>query len=138
MTKAASATSDTASQYLYYLWKFRIDCPDSWSYYKEHAESIIGQISSGEDVLLSLETGDVVDRITIAACGTSYYAGMVGKYYFEQFASLPSEIEQAAEMVIKKTRSALVLNKPAGLATQGGKVGASARFGIALRPDVLS
>ena len=31
-----------------------------------------------------------------------------------------AEIEQAHEMVIAKTKSALVLNKPAGLATQGG------------------
>jgi len=38
-----------------------------------------------------------INRITIAACGTSYYAGMVGKYCFEDFAGLPSEIEQAAE-----------------------------------------
>lgn len=32
----------------------------------------------------------------------------------------PAEIEQAAGMVIEKTKSALVLNKPPGLATQGG------------------
>jgi len=38
-----------------------------------------------------------IDRISIAACGTSFYAGMVGKYYFEDFASIPTEIEQAAE-----------------------------------------
>ncbi len=31
-----------------------------------------------------------------------------------------AEIEQAAKMVIQKTKSALVLNKPPGLATQGG------------------
>ena len=38
-----------------------------------------------------------IDRISIAACGTSLYAGMVGKNYFEEFASIPSEIQQAAE-----------------------------------------
>ncbi len=38
-----------------------------------------------------------IDRIAIAACGTSYHAGMVGKYFFEEFASIPTEIEQAAE-----------------------------------------
>lgn len=32
----------------------------------------------------------------------------------------PAEIEQATGMVIEKTKSALVLNKPPGLATQGG------------------
>lgn len=38
-----------------------------------------------------------VDRIAIAACGTSYHAGMVGKYFFEDFASISTEIQQAAE-----------------------------------------
>ncbi len=38
-----------------------------------------------------------IDRITIAACGTSMYAGMVGKYLFEDFASIPSDVVQAAE-----------------------------------------
>lgn len=38
-----------------------------------------------------------IDRIAIAACGTSYYAGMAGKYFFEDFAGIPAEIEQAAE-----------------------------------------
>lgn len=38
-----------------------------------------------------------IERIVMAACGTSYYAGMVGKYLFEDFAGLPSDIQQAAE-----------------------------------------
>ncbi len=38
-----------------------------------------------------------INRISIAACGTSYYAGMVGKYFFEDLAGLPADIEQAAE-----------------------------------------
>ncbi|MCA1809992.1 MAG: glutamine--fructose-6-phosphate transaminase (isomerizing) [Lentisphaerae bacterium] len=38
-----------------------------------------------------------VSRIIIAACGTSYFAGMVGKYHFESLADLPTEVEQAAE-----------------------------------------
>lgn len=38
-----------------------------------------------------------IDRIVIAACGTSFYAGMVGKYLFEDFAALPSDVQQAAE-----------------------------------------
>jgi glucosamine--fructose-6-phosphate aminotransferase (isomerizing) len=38
-----------------------------------------------------------INRIVIAACGTSYYAGTVGKYYFEDFAGIPAEVTQAAE-----------------------------------------
>ena len=38
-----------------------------------------------------------INRITIVACGTSYYAGMVAKYWFEQFARLPVDIDVASE-----------------------------------------
>jgi glucosamine--fructose-6-phosphate aminotransferase (isomerizing) len=38
-----------------------------------------------------------LDRISISACGTAYYAGIVGKYWFERFARLPVEIDVASE-----------------------------------------
>ena len=38
-----------------------------------------------------------VDRITMVACGTAYYACMVAKYWFEQVARLPVEIDVASE-----------------------------------------
>jgi glucosamine--fructose-6-phosphate aminotransferase (isomerizing) len=36
-------------------------------------------------------------RISIAACGTAYYAAMVAKYWFERFAHLPVEVDIASE-----------------------------------------
>src|SRR3989304_7287448 len=36
-------------------------------------------------------------RVSIAACGRAYYAGLVGKYWFEQLARLPVEIDIASE-----------------------------------------
>jgi glucosamine--fructose-6-phosphate aminotransferase (isomerizing) len=38
-----------------------------------------------------------LERISISACGTAYYAGLVGKYWFERFARLPVEIDVASE-----------------------------------------
>ncbi len=38
-----------------------------------------------------------VPRLTISACGTAYYAGLVAKYWFEQVARLPVEIDVASE-----------------------------------------
>ncbi len=38
-----------------------------------------------------------IDRITIVACGTSYYAAMVAKYWFESFARVPVDIDFASE-----------------------------------------
>ncbi len=38
-----------------------------------------------------------VDRIAASACGTAYYAGLVGKYWFEHIARLPVDIDVASE-----------------------------------------
>ncbi len=38
-----------------------------------------------------------VDRIVIAACGTSWHAGLVGEYLIEEFAHVPVEVEYASE-----------------------------------------
>jgi glucosamine--fructose-6-phosphate aminotransferase (isomerizing) len=50
---------------------------------------------------VSLPTEDFdlssVRRVTIVACGTSFYAGMVAKYWFEQFARVPVDIDVASE-----------------------------------------
>ncbi|MCB1473442.1 MAG: isomerizing glutamine--fructose-6-phosphate transaminase, partial [Rhodobiaceae bacterium] len=37
-----------------------------------------------------------LDRITITACGTAYYAGLVAKYWFEQYARIPVDIDVAS------------------------------------------
>jgi glucosamine--fructose-6-phosphate aminotransferase (isomerizing) len=36
-------------------------------------------------------------RVSIAACGTAYYAGMVAQYWFERFARLPVQVDIASE-----------------------------------------
>jgi glucosamine--fructose-6-phosphate aminotransferase (isomerizing) len=36
-------------------------------------------------------------RVSISACGTAFYAGLVAKYWFERFAKLPIEIDIASE-----------------------------------------
>jgi glutamine---fructose-6-phosphate transaminase (isomerizing) len=36
-------------------------------------------------------------RVSIAACGTAYYAGMVARYWFERLAHLPVEVDIASE-----------------------------------------
>jgi glutamine---fructose-6-phosphate transaminase (isomerizing) len=38
-----------------------------------------------------------VPRVSISACGTAYYAGMVAKYWIEKLARIPVEIDVASE-----------------------------------------
>ncbi len=53
-----------------------------------------GKISIPADVLNAITKSP---RITLIACGTAYYACMVAKYWFEQIARIPCEIDVASE-----------------------------------------
>ena len=48
---------------------------------------------------LNMSLGELrsIDRIVIAACGTSWHAALVGEYLLEEFAHLPTEVEYASE-----------------------------------------
>lgn len=67
------------------------------------ANTIRGRLdySSGNAILsgLNLTPKDLagISRIVVAACGTSLHAGMLGKYFFEDLADIPTDVEQAAE-----------------------------------------
>ncbi|HEX3568951.1 MAG TPA: glutamine--fructose-6-phosphate transaminase (isomerizing) [Candidatus Saccharimonadales bacterium] len=53
-----------------------------------------------------------VERIVIVACGTSYYAGLVGEYLIEELAGIPVEVQYASEFKYRTepmTRSTAVL-----------------------------
>ncbi len=53
-----------------------------------------------------------IDRIIIVACGTSYYAGMVGEYLIEEIAGIPVEVQLASEFKYRKeplSRSTAIL-----------------------------
>ena len=66
------------------------------------AETITGRLSSVDRVDLSeLGLSDEfvagLRRIVIVACGTSYHAGLVGRYAIEQWARIPVEMDVASE-----------------------------------------
>jgi glucosamine--fructose-6-phosphate aminotransferase (isomerizing) len=54
---------------------------------------------------------DGIDSINIIACGTSYYAGLVGKYLIEQLTEIPVNVELSSEYRYFGTRkkSSLVI-----------------------------
>jgi glutamine---fructose-6-phosphate transaminase (isomerizing) len=66
------------------------------------AETIADRLSREDgvdlsDVELSDELLRDVERIVIVACGTSYHAGLVGRYAIEQWARVPVEMDVASE-----------------------------------------
>lgn len=40
---------------------------------------------------------DSISRVSMSACGTAYYAGVIGKYWFEKYARLGVDIDVASE-----------------------------------------
>jgi glucosamine--fructose-6-phosphate aminotransferase (isomerizing) len=53
-----------------------------------------GQITFPDEVMAALKDAP---RITLIACGTAYYAAAVAKYWFEQIARIPVELDVASE-----------------------------------------
>ncbi|HUG46054.1 MAG TPA: glutamine--fructose-6-phosphate transaminase (isomerizing) [Sphingomicrobium sp.] len=69
-----------------------------------------------------------IERLTIVACGTSYYAGLVAKYWIEQFARVPVDIDVASEF---RYRNPVL--EPGGLALFVSQSGETADTLAALR-----
>jgi glucosamine--fructose-6-phosphate aminotransferase (isomerizing) len=66
------------------------------------AETITDRLPGSDGVDLSdVDLGDdflrAVNRIVIVACGTSYHAGLVGRYAIEEWARVPVEMDIASE-----------------------------------------
>jgi len=81
---------------------------------------------------VALPTGDLdlsaVSRVTIVACGTSFYAGMVAKYWIERFARVPVDIDVASEFRYREP-----VLEPGGLALFISQSGETADTLAALR-----
>jgi glucosamine--fructose-6-phosphate aminotransferase (isomerizing) len=67
------------------------------------ADTLRGRLDFGRNCVmldtLNLDQEQVrrMGRVTIVACGTSYYAGLVGKFLLEQLAGLPVEVDYGSE-----------------------------------------
>jgi glutamine---fructose-6-phosphate transaminase (isomerizing) len=93
-TSGASATAVEKGNYRHFMQKEIFEQP---TVVAQTLRSYIHQV----DQTVALPQFDfdlsTVKRVTIVACGTSFYAGMVAKYWFERFARLPVDIDVASE-----------------------------------------
>jgi glucosamine--fructose-6-phosphate aminotransferase (isomerizing) len=62
----------------------------------EEGKSKLGGLASVEKKLREIE------RINIVACGTAFYAGLVGEYMLEEYAGIPTEVDLASEFRYRK------------------------------------
>ncbi len=68
------------------------------------ADTITGRVLNHETGQVNLEEFGLhpkelrsIERIVIVACGTSWHAGIIGKYLIEEFARVPVEVDIASE-----------------------------------------
>ncbi len=68
------------------------------------ADCMRGRVNAAEGWIRVGGTEECHDRITkakrfiVAACGTSWHAGLIGEYLFEELARIPVEVEYASEL----------------------------------------
>jgi glutamine---fructose-6-phosphate transaminase (isomerizing) len=85
-------------------------------------ETILGRVSqdSGkvflEEMSLTEATLRAVDRVTILACGTSWHAGLVGKFMIEQLARVHVDVDYGSEYryrapIVSKNTLAVVITQ---------------------------
>ena len=66
-------------------------------------ETILGRVSPEQgrvfldEVNLSAAELQAMTKVVVLACGTSWHAGLVGKYMIEQLAGLPTEVDYGSE-----------------------------------------
>jgi glutamine---fructose-6-phosphate transaminase (isomerizing) len=88
-------------------------------------DTILGRVSLDrgqiflEDLNISDETLRTVQKVSIIACGTSWHAGLVGKYLIEALAQVPVEVDYGSEY---RYRNPIVAsNELAVVITQSGE-----------------
>jgi len=91
-----SADSVGKGGYRHYMMKEIYEQPNAI------AETLEGRISKKHvlDGAFGVGAGEIFDEIKgvhIIACGTSYHAGMIARYWFESLAGIPCSVEVASE-----------------------------------------
>ncbi len=61
------------------------------------AGRLVGDELTIDEIGLSKEELNLIDRVFIIACGTSYHAGLIAKNLIETWAQIPTEVEVASE-----------------------------------------
>lgn len=105
--KELDATVSNASkgEYKHYMLKEIYEQPEA-------IQQTISQALNGNslraDFLQNAEADfSTIQQVQIIACGTSYHAGMIAKYWFEQLINVPAQVEIASEF---RYRSPVIVN----------------------------
>lgn len=96
-----SADSTERGKYRHYMLKEIYEQP------RAVADTLEGRIANGRvlEQTFGAKAADVFDKVQgvhIIACGTSYHAGLIGRYWLESIAGIPCNVEVASEFRYRK------------------------------------
>ncbi|ENV47285.1 glucosamine-fructose-6-phosphate aminotransferase [isomerizing] [Acinetobacter brisouii CIP 110357] len=102
----ATVSNSSKGEYKHYMLKEIYEQPEA-------LQQTISQALNGnalrEDFLADAEVNfRNIEQIQIIACGTSYHAGMIAKYWAEQLIDVPCQVEIASEF---RYRSPVIINR---------------------------
>ncbi|WP_312328157.1 glutamine--fructose-6-phosphate transaminase (isomerizing) [Acinetobacter sp.] len=101
----AAVSNASKGEYKHYMLKEIYEQPEA---IKQTISQALNGNDLREDFLASTEQDfSKIQQIQIIACGTSYHAGMIAKYWFEQLIDLPCQVEIASEF---RYRTPVIVN----------------------------
>ncbi|WP_407412569.1 glutamine--fructose-6-phosphate transaminase (isomerizing) [Acinetobacter sp.] len=95
--KELDATVSNASkgEYKHYMLKEIYEQPEAIQ--QTIAQALDGNALRSDFLQEAVADFENIQQVQIIACGTSYHAGMIAKYWFEQIIDLPCQVEIASE-----------------------------------------
>jgi len=95
ITSVASSLTVDKGNHRHFMHKEIHEQPEVISHTLTNYIDMVAQRVDFPDLGIDLSA---IERVTISACGTAYYGGLVAKYWIERYARLPVEIDVASEM----------------------------------------
>ena len=83
--------------YRHYMQKEIFEQPRAIADTLEGVEGIVPELFDGAQGTVAWRVFKDIDNVLILACGTSYYSGCTAKYWLEDLAGIPTQVEVASE-----------------------------------------
>ena len=83
--------------YRHYMQKEIFEQPRAIADTLEGVEGIVPELFDGQGGTAAWRVFKEIDSVLILACGTSYYSGCAAKYWLEEIAGIPTQVEVASE-----------------------------------------
>ena len=101
----ATVSNASKGEYKHYMLKEIYEQPEAIQ--QTISQALNGNSLRDDFLNAAVSDFDRIQQIQIIACGTSYHAGMIAKYWFEQLINLPCQVEIASEF---RYRSPVIVN----------------------------